>query len=108
MNSCPECGFEEPPVWKNRMWQLYQQYVKIEELESFEETRKLAAILRKCKPVRKGFNTVSWSDGWYNYQIRADGFVVRVPIKLAEKPDSMREPHREKSKIVIPTQRTLV
>lgn len=107
---CPNCGFEEAPVWKNRMWQLYQQYARIEELESFEDTKELAAILRKCSPVVKGFNHVSYSDDYYNYQVRADGFVVRIPQKFAESPLSMREPHKEKVKIprVNPKQKRLM
>ena len=104
---CPKCGFSEPPVWKNRYWQLYQQYTRIEELESFKDTQDLAAVLRKCEPVKKGFKIVSYSDGYYNYQIRVDGFVIRIPIKCAESPDIMREPQKEKSRTFDPMQRRL-
>jgi len=96
MDRCPRCGYEEPPIWKNRMWQLYQEYTRIEELESWPDTKELAAILRKIGPIKKGFNKVTYSDGYYNYQYRADGFVIRIAKKFAEHPDSMREPHREK------------
>jgi hypothetical protein len=87
--------FEEPPIWKNRRFQLYQQYTRIDELEIWDKV--LAATLRKFGPTH-GFNNVTWSDGYYNYLLRddAEGTVVRIAKKFCERPDSMREPRKEK------------
>jgi len=90
MDKCSKCGFEPAPIWKNRAWKLYQEYSRIDELEAWPEHRELAEILRKIGPTAK--NEVSYSDGYYNYQYRTDGTVVRIAQKLARSRDSMSEP----------------
>lgn len=95
MDKCPQCGFEPAPIWKNRRFHLYQKYARIDELEAWPDTKEIAAILRKIGPTKQSHNKVTWSDGYYNYQYREDGIVVRIAKKLAKDPDSMREPPKD-------------
>lgn len=80
------------------MWKLYQQYTRIEELESWDETRELALALRKTGPRKSRIIEVTWSDGYYNYCFKEDGFVIRIAKKFARHPNSMMEPTKEKSR----------
>lgn len=95
--NCLECPHREPLIWKNRAFQLYQQYTRLEELETWDETKALAEILKQKPKVLRG-NEVSYSDGFFNYQIRFDGFVVRIPSCLTVSSDSMKEPHKESAR----------
>lgn len=96
MDKCPKCGYECEPIWKNRRFQLYQKFTRIDELEFWNS--ELAAALQKNGSIKRSFNKPTYSDDYYNYQFRADGIVVRIAKKLAANPNSMREPSKESGK----------
>ena len=94
MSRCSGCGKEESPIWRNRQYQLYQQFTHIDDIRIWEPW--LAEILLKLGP-KEGFGSPSWTDGYWNYLFKEDNMVVRIPRKCAIHPDSMREPPREKA-----------
>jgi hypothetical protein len=74
MRVCPNCGFTDSPIWRNKMaLRLYVQYCHIEELDSFEP--EVAAALRKS-PDRYLFK-----DG-IKYRLNPQGYVDRIDAFL--------------------------
>jgi hypothetical protein len=63
------------------------QFTHIDDLRIWEPS--LAEILLKLGP-KKGYDSPTWSDGFYNYLFKEDNFVVRLPRKCAVHPDSVR------------------
>ena len=89
MRVCPKCDYHEPPVWRNRFHRLYEQYCRIDELETWEP--ELAKEIAEKKYVFK--------DG-IKYRINKDNMVLRIDAFLCANPDpnnrSIVEPNKEK------------
>lgn len=95
MRICKNCGEKESPIWRNRMYHLYTQYCRIDELKEWEP--EIAEKLVASTEVRKmGRQEIKfYSDGFYNYGLRQDGFVIRIYKLDARDPDSLKEPEHE-------------
>ena len=88
MRVCPECGYEDLPIWRNTRWCLYTEHCHISELEAFDP-----GFAKKLRPSETIFvNGVK-------YQLNKRGsHVHRIAAKYTERPKShsLREPHGEK------------
>jgi len=97
MRVCPECGHKESPIWKNRFHRLYEQYCRLDELETWEP--ELAKELTESAHVLK--EKYVYKDG-VKYRINEDDMVLRIDAFLCANPDptnrSIVEPNKEKHK----------
>ena len=99
MRVCPYCGHSDMP-WKNRRFTLFTSYCHIEELTDFNP--ELAEQIKQSPDF--------YTDGLYNYRLKADNFVFRILRDDAKEPDSMYEPptekHNRKKTLPFPTLET--
>ena len=72
MRICPNCGYVDPPEWKNCRWQLYTEYMTFEDFEMLYP--KLAIILKKFPKLI--------TDNCNGYHLTKSGHVHRVPKYL--------------------------
>jgi hypothetical protein len=99
MRECPQCGFKEPPIWRNRMAKrLYVQYCRIDEFELWYP--KLAKELKNA-PLGKNESRYLFNNG-VKYKLTKKGYVERIDAFLCAHPEpenpSISEPHFEKHK----------
>ena len=91
MRKCPNCGFQEPPIWRQTLRRLYTEYCHIDDLETWD--KELAAQLREKKYVFK--------DG-VKYVLNTVGYIHRIDAFLCAHPEpenpSITEPNKEKHK----------
>lgn len=92
---CPNCGYEDPVIWRHRQYSVYTDYTKVEELEDWDPD--LAGKIQTSTDIRKmGRQSIQfYTDGLYNYGLREDGTVIRINRNDAEDPNSLREPKHE-------------
>ena len=101
MRECPRCGYEEPPIWRNRLGYLYQQYCHFGDLEIYDP--ELAKMIKdKGYVFRDNVKYKLYSGGAY---------VVRIDAKLCADPrpqiSSVSEPNKEKHKARVMGKRPL-
>jgi len=72
MKICPKCGFVDPPEWRNLHFQLYTEYMKLEDFEQLYP--QLAAQLKA--------NPYIIFDKYNAYHLTKAGYVHRVPKYL--------------------------
>lgn len=49
MKTCPKCGFEDPPIWRNTLRQLFTEHCHINDLEIWNP--ELAAALKEKRYI---------------------------------------------------------
>lgn len=98
MRICPKCGYKDALCWRGRMYHLYTDYCKIDELEFWD--KHLANCLRFSREIRRmgKQNIQFYSDGIYNYGLREDGTIIRIAREDAREPNSLKEPPKETAK----------
>ena len=72
MRVCPECGYVDPPEWKNTRWQLYTEYMTFEDFQTLYPNQ-AAALKENPKLVTDDVN---------GYHLTKSGHVHRVPKYL--------------------------
>jgi hypothetical protein len=73
MRVCPNCGFEEEPIWLNHQWQQHIEYCSIQDFRAY-----YPALASK---LTKPGTTISDSYSYYRLTNRGT-FVYRWPKKL--------------------------
>jgi len=91
MRVCPQCGYEEPAIWRNTKWRLYTEHCHIGDLEIWdpEFAKKLKAAGPGSTIIRAG----------HKYRLNKSGsYVHRLAVKLCKHPHgpSIQEPNTEK------------
>ena len=78
MRTCPKCGFRDSLEWKNLHFQLYHEYMTLEDFRRLYP--KLARELLK-QQTEIGTKNIVYDD--YNaYHLTKAGYVHRVPKEL--------------------------
>ena len=94
MRECPQCGFKEPPIWRNKLHRLYTQYCRLDELEDWDQ--ELANLLKQ--------NNYVFKDG-VKYQNNGKGYINKIEAYLCQDPNpnhsSISEPNTEKRKAAV-------
>lgn len=78
MRTCPNCGFKDPLEWKNLHFQLYHEYMTLEDFKRIYP--KLAAELLRQQKLKKTKNILF--DDFNAYHLTNAGYVHRVPREL--------------------------
>ena len=92
---CPNCGYEDPVIWRHRQYAVYTDYTKLEELQDWDPdlAEKIQSSMDERVMGRQ--KILFYSDGLYNYGLREDGTVIRINKNDAEHPNSLKEPRHE-------------
>lgn len=78
MRVCPKCGFKDPLEWKNLHFQLYHEYMALEDFQRIYP--KLAKeLLLQQKQLRT--KNITFDEG-HAYHLTKKGYVHRVPKEL--------------------------
>jgi len=95
MRICPKCGYKDYPCWRQRMYSLYTDYCKLDELEFWDKG--LVWFINNANDIRQmGKQQIKfYTDGIYNYGLREDNTVIRIAREDAREPDSLKEPPKE-------------
>lgn len=75
MFKCPECGFEEIPIWKSSHWRRYCVYTNVSEMEVF-----MPALLKKLLESKDGWI----KEGPYWYQINKKHTIVNRMLQMGK------------------------
>lgn len=78
MRVCPKCGYHDPIEWKNLHFQLYHEYMTLEDFQQLYP--KLAAELLQ-KQEKVGTKNIAF-DEYNGYHLTKAGYVHRVPKEL--------------------------
>lgn len=100
MKVCPKCGYRDPPEWRNLHFQLYTEYMEMEEFE-----RLYPDLAERLKS-----NPYLVQDQHNAYHLTKAGYVHRVPNELIfnrkwyhgsnttekpKKPSTFKDPHKQ-------------
>ena len=95
MFRCPECGFEDLPIWKACKWRRYAVYCYTTELEQFQPE-----LVKQLKEE-------GWVHAGYYYKITRDGRIVYRMLEMG-KSEFQTHGFTEKPKHVDPNQTKLL
>jgi hypothetical protein len=102
MRECPQCGYKEPPYWRNVRYRIYTQYCRIDDLENYEP-----ALFSFIQSKIKGQNFKDWIEGKYIYHIVKGGVVIqKIHVDDSRDGLTIREPEQEKSFKFLPLNQT--
>ena len=87
MRECPECGYKDLPIWRNKRHRLNTSYCHITELDDWDPN--LAQIIRREKDIVLHP---------YIYHLTKAGYVDRIHRDDSIDGKSWREPEQEKHK----------
>lgn len=95
MRVCPECGYEDHPIWRNTKWRYFTEHCHINELEIWNPE-----LANELKALGVGKTLFKNLHGHIvKYRLNKKGsHVHRIPAKLTTKPlsESVAEPNTEK------------
>lgn len=80
MRVCPKCGFVDPPEWKNLHFQLYHEYMT---LEDFKQLYPQMAELLLEQQQKVGTKNIIFDEKKHHaYHLTKASYVHRVPAYL--------------------------
>lgn len=74
MRECPNCGYIDPPYWRNRLFDYEVEICNIEELKSI-----LPSVAMKLEASPRG-HTIE--EGVYGYRLTKTGWVYRLWLPI--------------------------